>query len=109
MRRVAVAEVSLHDAGGVIWCERANARESVISIAAHAEGIERLGAALRRLPPRTAYVVACRYGVFGCEQRTIRELSEELIISPQRVSQLQATGISVLRSLLPSEDNSHEL
>ena len=61
---------------------------------------ERLQAALARLPARQRTIVVAHY--FG--DRSLRAISDELRVSPQRVSQLHLAAIERMRSLvLPGE------
>lgn len=53
--------------------------------------------ALARLPERARHVLVRRHGLDGREQATLRELSEELGISRERVRQLQREAERRLR------------
>jgi RNA polymerase primary sigma factor len=58
----------------------------------------RLWDALARLPDRERYVLVRRYGLFGANRATLREIAEELGISRERVRQLQRGAESALRT-----------
>ena len=56
----------------------------------------RLAAAIRTLPPRQRTIVVAHYFA----ERSLRRLSDELRVSPQRISQLHRTAIERIRSAL---------
>ena len=54
--------------------------------------------AIGRLPERTRYVLARRYGLDGREPATLAELGEELGLTRERIRQLQREAESTLKS-----------
>ena len=59
----------------------------------------RLAAAIRALPSRQRSIVVAHYFA----DRSLRALSDELRVSPQRVSQLHLTAIERIRALIQAE------
>ena len=57
----------------------------------------RLWDALARMPDRERYVLVRRYGLYGADRATLREIAEELGISRERVRQLQRGAEWALR------------
>ena len=57
---------------------------------------ERLAAAIRTLPPRQRTIVVSHYFA----ERSLRVLSDELRVSPQRISQLHRAAIARIRNAL---------
>ena len=54
--------------------------------------------AIGRLPERTRYVLARRYGLDGREPATLAQLGEELGLTRERIRQLQREAESILKS-----------
>ena len=54
--------------------------------------VERLGKAIERLPERMRYILVRRYGLDGRDPATLAELGKELIVTRERIRQLQIAG-----------------
>lgn len=53
------------------------------------------------LSPREYQVVCCRYGLFGEEEQTQREIAQRLSISRSYVSRIEKNALKKLKSLFP--------
>ncbi len=98
LERPVGAEEGATEMGDLLADERASrVAEEVV------EGAERavLFKALARLPERERRVLAGRHGLDGGEPVTLRELSEELGVSRERVRQLQREAERKMRRLGP--------
>lgn len=67
--------------------------------AARAEAIERLRAALQRLPERQRIVLEMRFGLVDGEPRTHREVARRFGLSSQRACQIEAQALRRLREM----------
>lgn len=56
-----------------------------------------LGVALSGLPEREAQVIALRYGLDGCEPRTLEEVGRIFGVSRERIRQIEAKAMQKLR------------
>lgn len=61
-----------------------------------------LNEAIKRLPFRDQFIVKHRYGIGGWQEKTLGELGDELKISKQRVSQIEARAVAEVRANLLS-------
>ena len=59
---------------------------------------ERLDAALDRLGPRERHVLLLRFGFDRGHERTLREEADDLGLSRERVRQVEATALRLLRT-----------
>ena len=66
--------------------------------AARAERDRRLAEALGHLPPREAHVLRRRFGLHGRAGASLKELGDELHLSPECVRQIQCRALAHLRS-----------
>jgi RNA polymerase primary sigma factor len=57
----------------------------------------------RELTPREWLVLEARYGLGGGEPRTLREVGEQLGVTPQRVAQIEERALRKLRTALGVE------
>jgi RNA polymerase sigma factor (sigma-70 family) len=73
------------------------AMEEVL-VAAEAERLLRI--ADRELTPRERSVLEARYGLGGGEPRTLREVGEQLGVTPQRVAQIEEQALRKLRAAM---------
>lgn len=51
------------------------------------------------LDDRTAHVLRMRSGMWDGDRHTLREIGEELGIDPERVRQIQARGLTLIRQV----------
>jgi RNA polymerase sigma factor (sigma-70 family) len=62
---------------------------------ARREGVYRL---LDGAPPRERHILEARFGLRGCEERTLQELADELGLSRERVRQIEQEALARLES-----------
>ena len=60
--------------------------------------------AVRRLTERHRQVITMRYGLFGHEEQSLREIGECMSLSYERVRQLEKEALRVLRSSMHIEE-----
>jgi RNA polymerase sigma factor (sigma-70 family) len=89
------SDVSLGDA----LADR-DAEEAMEEVLVAAEVNRLLRIADRELTPRERRVLDARYGLGGQDPRTLREVGEELGLTPQRVAQLEKGALDKLRAAL---------
>jgi RNA polymerase primary sigma factor len=93
------ADVTLED----VLADR-EAEEEMEGVLVSAE-VDRLWkVADRTLEPRERHVLEARYGLGGLEPRTLREVGEELGLTPQRVAQIEERTLQRLRDALGIDD-----
>jgi RNA polymerase sigma factor (sigma-70 family) len=79
---------TLSDANAIPADERVEER-------ARCEGVYRL---LDEAPPRDRHILEARFGLRGCEERTLQELADELGLSRERVRQIENEALARLES-----------
>jgi RNA polymerase sigma factor (sigma-70 family) len=77
-----------------------DAEEAMEEVLVGAEVDRLLRIADRELTARERQILEARYGLGGSEPRTLREVGEELGLSPQRVAQLEQGALGKLRAAL---------
>lgn len=55
---------------------------------------------IQRLPEKNKDIIIKRYGLGRCKEQTLRQISEDLQVSAERVRQIQEESISKLRALM---------
>ena len=73
--------------------------EAPADVAAAAEALECLRAALQRLPARERSILALRFGLDGCEPLSLREAGKRFGIGGERTRQIEAKALARLREL----------
>jgi RNA polymerase primary sigma factor len=73
------------------------AEEALEEVLVQADVERLLRAADRLLTPRERFVLEARYGLGGGDPRTLREVGEELRVTPQRVAQIEEGALRKLR------------
>ncbi|MDO5135337.1 MAG: sigma-70 family RNA polymerase sigma factor [Eubacteriales bacterium] len=69
------------------------------------ENIRRLMSSIRdALSPKELQVICCRFGLFGEEEKTQREIARTLGISRSYVSRIEKNALLKLRRLFPQEE-----
>ena len=89
------SDVSLAD----VLADR-DAEEAMEKVLVGAEVDRLLRIADRELTARERQILEARYGLGGNEPRTLREVGEELGLTPQRVAQLEQRALDKLRAAL---------
>lgn len=79
------------------------AEEVLEEVLVEAEIERLLQVADRVLSPRERWVLEARYGLGGRDPRTLREVGEELGLTPQRVAQIEGRALAKLRAALGLE------
>ena len=80
------------------------AEEAMEEVLVAAELDRLLRVASRELTARERHVLEARYGLGGHDPRTLREVGEELGLTPQRVAQIEQRALDKLRAVLGVED-----
>lgn len=68
-------------------------------VAEHASLRERLEEALKKLPPRESKILRRRFGLDDDETETLEQLGKEFGVSRERIRQLEARGLKMLRQI----------
>jgi RNA polymerase primary sigma factor len=68
-------------------------------LAEHSSLRERLEEALKRLPPREGKILRRRFGLDDDETETLEQLGKEFGVSRERIRQLEARGLKMLRAI----------
>ena len=55
---------------------------------------------IQRLPEKNKDIIIKRYGLGRCKEQTLRQISEDLQVSAERVRQIQEESLSKLRALM---------
>jgi RNA polymerase primary sigma factor len=93
------ADVSLAD----VLADR-EAEEAMEEVLVEAEVDHLLRVAAKELTPRERRVLEARYGLEGREPQTLREVGQELGLTPQRVAQIEQQALDKLRAALGVDD-----
>jgi RNA polymerase primary sigma factor len=93
------ADISLAD----VLADR-DAEEAMEEVLVEAELDHLLRVAARELTPRERRVLEARYGLEGREPQTLREVGQELGLTPQRVAQIEQRALDKLRAALGVDD-----
>jgi RNA polymerase sigma factor (sigma-70 family) len=80
------------------------AEEAMEGVLVSADTERLLKVAERMLTPRERLILEARYGLGGLEPQTLREVGEELGLTPQRVAQIEERALQKLREALGIED-----
>jgi RNA polymerase primary sigma factor len=80
------------------------AEEAMEEVLVGAEVDHLLRVAAKELTPRERRVLEARYGLEGREPQTLREVGEELGLTPQRVAQIEQRALDKLRAALGVDD-----
>lgn len=76
----------------------------VVENCSREENVRLLLASLKKtLTPREYQVICCRYGLFGREEQTQREIADSLGISRSYVSRIEKNALNKLRALFPEK------
>ena len=76
------------------------AEEEMEEVLVAAEADRLLRVAERELSPRERRIIEARYGLGGGDPKTLREVGDELGLTPQRVAQLEGRALEKLRTAL---------
>jgi|DewCreStandDraft_1066081.scaffolds.fasta_scaffold00348_43 RNA polymerase primary sigma factor len=68
-------------------------------LAEHSSLRERLEEALKKLPPREGKILRRRFGLDDDETETLEQLGKEFGVSRERIRQLEARGLKMLRAI----------
>lgn len=99
----APAGAGREEALGELLADR-RAEEALEEVLVEAEIERLLHVAERVLSPRERWVLEARYGLGGRDPRTLREVGEELGLTPQRVAQIEGRALEKLRAALGTEE-----
>lgn len=91
------------EALGELLADR-RAEEALEEVLVEAEVERLLQTAERVLTPRERWVLEARYGLGGRDPRTLREVGEELGLTPQRVAQMEGRALAKLRAALGARE-----
>jgi RNA polymerase sigma factor (sigma-70 family) len=80
------------------------AEEAMEGVLVSADTERLLKVAERMLTPRERLILEARHGLGGLEPQTLREVGEELGLTPQRVAQIEERALQKLREALGIED-----
>ena len=94
----AESDISLAD----VLADR-DAEEAMEEVLVSVEIERLLRLADRELTPRERRVIEERYGLGGRDPRTLREVGDELGLTPQRVAQIEQRALQKLRAALGVE------
>jgi RNA polymerase sigma factor (sigma-70 family) len=64
-----------------------------------------LGQRLAELPPIEQHILRWRFGLDRADERTLREIGDDLSLSRERIRQLQNRALKTLRRLLDLEQH----
>ena len=66
--------------------------------------VENLRKLLHQLPKRETDVLIMRYGLFGAEPRTLKQIGEKLSLTRERVRQIENEALKRLNEMMTSDD-----
>lgn len=92
------ADISLAD---VLADREAEEEMEEVLVAAEIHRLQRV--ADRELTPRERHILEARYGLGGRDPQTLREVGEELGLTPQRVAQIETRALQKLRMALGAD------
>jgi len=98
--RVRQVERAMPAADVAALCTGAYTRRALAApdeILADHEDAAALRAAVAALPPRNAEVLRLRFGLDGDESRTLAQTGEALDVTPERIRQMEAKALRMLR------------